>query len=193
MTVEEKNKKFPFRRDLDRYRQGGKVQWFEPSLWAVALYRLGQWCNRRKPALLRKLLRALHLPLFSIVTLMTGIHLPRGARIGGGLRIWHFGCIVVNPDAVIGDNCTLRQEVTIGNRREEHDVPVLGDNVDVGAGAKILGKIRIGNGVSIGANAVVLCDVPDDHIAVGIPARVLPKTPRGLVSPEALGGVEESR
>jgi serine O-acetyltransferase len=82
---------------------------------------------------------------------------------------------VIHAETVIGRNCTLRHEVTIGTRHGEHDVPVLGDDVDIGAGAKVLGKIRIGNRVSIGANAVVLDDVPDDHLAVGVPARILPK------------------
>jgi serine O-acetyltransferase len=113
--------------------------------------------------------------MLSFVTLLTGIHLPRGAKIGGGLRIWHFGCIVLNPDTIIGKNCTLRHGVTIGNRNSEHDVPVIGDNVDIGVGAVIIGSVVIGNNVSIGSNAVVLCDVPDDHIAVGVPARVIPK------------------
>jgi serine O-acetyltransferase len=110
-----------------------------------------------------------------IFTIITGIQIPRGCKIGPGLRIYHFGCLVLNPLTVIGKNCTLRHGVTIGNRNEIDDVPVLGDNVDIGAGAKVLGRIKIGNNVSIGANAVVITDVPDDHIAVGVPARVILK------------------
>ena len=106
---------------------------------------------------------------------MTGIQLPRGCKIGAGLRIFHFGCIVLNPDVIIGENCTLRHGVTIGTRTGDHDVPVIGDNVNIGAGAKILGKIKIGDNVTIGANAVVITDIPDDHIAVGVPARCLPR------------------
>jgi len=108
--------------------------------------------------------------------LVTGIDLPRRAQIGPGLKIWHFGGVFVHAETVIGRNCTLRHEVTIGVRHGAHDVPVLGDDVDIGCGAKILGKIRIGNRVSIGANAVVLDDVPDDHIAVGVPARIFSKS-----------------
>jgi len=81
----------------------------------------------------------------------------------------------LNPDTVIGKNCTLRHNVTIGNRLNDHDVPIIGDNVDIGVGAVIMGAIKIGNNVSIGANAVVLCDVPDNHIAVGVPAKIYPK------------------
>ena len=75
----------------------------------------------------------------------------------------------------MGENCILRQGVTIGTKNEDHDVPVIGNHVEFGAGAKVLGKIRIGNNVTIGANAVVLCDVPDNSIAVGIPAKIYPK------------------
>ena len=169
-----------FRQDLARYRLKGKLQWHDPSLWAVAVYRLGQWCRRRRPRLLRRLLVALHTPLFAAVTLVTGVHLPRGARIGGGLRIWHFGCVVLHPSSVIGRNCTLRHGVTIGNRGvSDQAVPTIGDDVDIGSGAKLLGAIRIGNRVVVGANAVVLRDVPDDHLAVGVPARVLPRKQHG--------------
>ncbi len=82
---------------------------------------------------------------------------------------------MLHPETVIGRNCTIRHEVMIGSRRREHDVPVLGDDVKIGVGAKVLGKIRIGNRVSIGANAVVLDDVPNDHVAVGVPVRSPPQ------------------
>ncbi len=165
----------PFKDDLLRYKLQGKTQWREPSLWVIAVYRFGQWCISRKFGIFRFFLKFIHLPLFAFITLLTGIHLPRGAKIGPGLRIWHFGGIVLNPDTVIGKNCTLRHNVTIGNRIYDHDVPVIGDNVDIGVGAVIMGSIKIGNNVSIGANAVVLCDVPDNHIAVGVPAKIYPK------------------
>ncbi|MNG29745.1 Serine acetyltransferase [compost metagenome] len=72
---------------------------------------------------------------------------------------------------MIGENCVIRQGVTIGNRKSGDDVPTIGDNVDIGAGAVIIGKIKIGDNVKIGANAVVLKDVPDNCTAVGNPAR----------------------
>ena len=101
--------------------------------------------------------------------------MPRRCQIGGGLVIFHFGAIALNPLVLIGENCTLRQGVTIGNRRTNSDVPTIGNNVDIGAGAVIIGDIQIGNNVSIGANAVVLTDVPDNAIAVGNPARIILK------------------
>lgn len=113
--------------------------------------------------------------LFLIFNTLIGIHIPRSCKIGGGLRIYHYGCIIVNPDTVMGYGCTLRQGVTIGTKCFDHDVPVIGNNVEFGAGCKVLGDIVIGNNVVIGANAVVLCDVPDNAIAVGVPARVIKK------------------
>jgi serine O-acetyltransferase len=90
--------------------------------------------------------------------------------------IEHQGAIVIHGDTVIGDGCIIRQGVTLGNRRlnEPFDAPVLGQRVNVGAGAKILGKVAIGDDASIGANSVVLTDVPSGRIAIGIPAKLLP-------------------
>ncbi len=168
----------PLRQDLARYRCYGKLQWFEPSLWVVITYRFGQWIERRRSLVVRNLLLMMYFPIHVFVTLATGIQISRHTQIGGGLRIWHFGCIFLNPGVRVGNNCTLRHGVTIGNRCFENDVPTLGNNIDIGAGAKLLGSITIGNNVSIGANAVVITDVPEDHIAVGIPARMRPKRRR---------------
>ena len=99
--------------------------------------------------------------------------MPKTARIGPGLRIWHFGGIFVHSDVVIGSNCTLRQGVTIGNRHADGPVPVIGDNVEFGAYAQVLGGIRVGDNCQIGAMSVVLCDVPDGATAVGAPARIV--------------------
>ena len=158
----------------------------EPSLWAITTYRLGQACSAARLRPVRYLLLAVYLPLFAVVTLVTGIYLPRGARIGGGLRIWHFGGVFLHPDVVLGENCTLRQGVSIGDRWPGQGVPTIGDDVDVGAGAKILGPVRVGDRAAIGANAVVLRDVPDGHTAVGVPARILPR--RSAVAGESGAG-----
>jgi len=165
-------KQSAFKRDWARYRPYGVKALLEPSLWVIVVYRLGQSVNRCNVFLLKDVLKLIHLAFFSFFTLLTGIYIPRNCQIGGGLKIWHFGCIFLHPKVVIGEDCTLRQEVTIGNRSSSDDVPQLGDRVDVGAGAKIIGAIYIGNDVVIGANAVVLEDVPDGHIAVGVPAMV---------------------
>lgn len=96
------------------------------------------------------------------------------AKIGPGLSIAHHGYIVVRAAAVIGENCSLRPGVVIGKKlTDDVNAAVLGNNVDVGVGAKILGDVHIGNNVIIGANAVVTKNVPDKAIVAGIPARVL--------------------
>lgn len=161
--------------DIKRYYNNGRFEWYEPSLIVIAWYRYGQAIRHYNFFLISRTLRFIHLIGYMCLTLITGIHLPRGCKIGSGLRIFHFGCIVINPEAIIGKNCTLRHCVTIGTKSNEHDVPELGDNVDIGVGAKILGKIKIGNNVTIGANAVVITDIPDNHLAIGIPARWISK------------------
>lgn len=103
-----------------------------------------------------------------------GIDIPC-ASIGKGFYVGHFGGIVVNGKAIVGDNCNISHGVTIGviNRGAKKGVPTLGNCVYIGPGAKILGNIRIGNHVAIGANAVVINDVPDYAVVVGIPARIV--------------------
>lgn len=105
---------------------------------------------------------------------MTGADIPINSKIGGGLLLPHPNGVVIHPDAEIGPNCLIFQQVTIGSRNGSAP-PVIGGHVDIGAGAKLLGSITIGNNVEIGANAVVLADVPDDSIAVGVPAVVKPR------------------
>lgn len=104
-----------------------------------------------------------------------GIDISYRTQIGHGFYIGHFGGIVVNRVAVIGKNCNISQGVTIGqtNRGARAGSPVIGDNVFIGPGAKIIGNIKIGSNVAIGANAVVTKDVPDNAVVAGVPARIL--------------------
>ncbi len=147
--------------------------WSKHGFWALVVYRFGRWRYSipfrpaRMPfSFCYKLLR-----FFS--DMLLGIELPCEAVIGSRLVIEHTGAIVISGDAILGDDCILRQGVTVGLRhRGVRGSPQLGDRVDIGAGAKLLGPIRIGNDVAIGANAVVLCDVPDNCIAVGVPAQI---------------------
>ena len=104
-----------------------------------------------------------------------GIGISYKTQIGPGLYIGHQGGIVINEQVVIGKNCNLSQQVTIGvsRRGERAGVPTIGDNVYIGPGAKIFGKIQVGNNAAIGANCVVTRDVPDNGVVVGIPAKVI--------------------
>lgn len=106
---------------------------------------------------------------------LTGIEIHPGATIGRGLFIDHGTGVVIGETAEIGDNCTLYQGVTLGGTGKDIGKrhPTLGNNVMVGAGAKILGPFKVGDNAKIAANAVVLSEVPSDSTAVGIPARIV--------------------
>jgi serine O-acetyltransferase len=103
---------------------------------------------------------------------VTGADIPLTCSIGGGLLIPHPNGIVIHSDAQIGVNCLIFQQTTIGSRGRP-GVPVIEGHVDIGAGAKILGPVRIGAHARIGANAVVSADVPSGATAVGIPAKLI--------------------
>jgi len=131
------------------------------------LYKCANTLHRMKVPLLPRV-------CFCIVRVLFGGHVPYTATIGTGT--W-FGCgalgVVLHPKTVIGKNCVIAQNVTIGGRADLADVPRLGNNVFVGAGAKILGPVKIGDNAKIGANAVVIQDVPANSTVVGIPARII--------------------
>jgi len=150
--------------------------WCAQGFWAMLVYRFGRWRYGVRPALVRKLFSLVYKFLYKFVQILTGIELPCEVPVGKGFVIEHSGGIVVSGFARFGDHCRIRNGVVIGLARiEDPCAPQLGDDVDVGAGAKLLGNIRIGNHVRIGANAVVVTDVPDNCIAVGVPAVIKPR------------------
>jgi serine O-acetyltransferase len=102
---------------------------------------------------------------------ITGTDIPLNSKISGGLLIPHPNGIVIHPEAEIGCNCLIFQQVTIGATQK--GIPTIGGHVDIGAGAKIIGRVTIGDHAKIGANAVVLADVPAHGVAVGNPARLV--------------------
>ena len=138
-----------------------------PGVQAVIVFRFGQWLDTQ-PLALRLLLHPVYFVLNGLVQIMWGIELPRSATIGPGFYIGHFGAITIAPDVVIGSNCNISQDLTIGlsGQGERAGVPTIGDNVYLGPGARVFGKISIGNNVKIGANAVVYKDIPDNAIVV---------------------------
>lgn len=161
----------PWELDLLRYPFRPFLK--EQSIWAIALYRWGHGLFQQPASWRKRILVRIYWLGFRLIETLTGISLPHNVQIGGGLRIHHFGNIFINPGVVIGRNCTLRQGVTIGNRVAGGPVPVIGDDVDFGSYAQVLGGVHIGNGVRIGAMSVVLRDVPDGCTAVGNPARII--------------------
>lgn len=105
----------------------------------------------------------------------TGIQIPVRTKIGKAFFIGHFGSIVINNYAIIGDNCTIISNTTIGvtYRGKRAGVPIIGDSVYIGPGSRIFGRINIGNNVAIGANAVVNIDIPDNSVVGGVPCKIL--------------------
>lgn len=158
------------------YRANGS-DWHRPGFRALATYRYGVWRMSFKYRIVRILLGLFYKPCQRRCMRVYGIELPYSATIGRHVTIEHQHGIVVHGASVIGDGCIIRQGVTLGIRDETSldRAPRLGKRVSVGAGAKILGDVTIGDDAKIGANAVVLCDVPDGQTAVGIPARVICK------------------
>jgi serine O-acetyltransferase len=155
------------RHDLESH--GGR--WGAQGFWALVIYRFGRWRYDVRPTLLRKFFSLIYRILYKLVQIMTGIEFPCEVQIGRNFVIDHFGGIVVSGYAKFGDDCRIRNGVVVGLRRvDDPCAPTIGNNVDIGTGAKILGPISIGNNVVIGANAVVIDDVPDNSIAVGVPA-----------------------
>jgi serine O-acetyltransferase len=158
------------REDLRAY--GG--DWMAQGFWAMVVYRFGRWRYGVRPVFLRKLLSGIYRFLFKLVQVVAGIELPCEVQVGKHLVIDHFGGIIVSGYARFGDHCRIRSGVVIGLKNmDQPGAATIGNNVDIGAGAKLLGNIRIGDNVVIGANAVVLCDVPDNAMAVGVPARII--------------------
>ena len=135
------------------------------SLRAIRDYQRWQQSNRALKNLACKWI-IVRYRLWSVVS---GADIPLDCKIGGGLLLNHPNGIVIHPDAVIGVNCLIFQQVTIG--ATEKGVPEIGGHVDIGAGAKVIGRVKIGKNAIIGANAVVVDDVETGATVVGVPAR----------------------
>jgi len=144
---------------------------------ATVLFRLSQSCGARVSLLGYVVKQVNHV--------LTGADLAWQASVGPGLTLYHPTGVVLGPDVVAGSRCVLQQGVTLGAVRERGrvvdgrvDSPIVGDDVSLGAGAKVVGPISLGDGCFVGANAVVLIDVPPGQLAVGVPARVVVRRDR---------------
>jgi serine O-acetyltransferase len=146
----------------------------EPGLWAVLIHRFGNWRMDVRPKLLRIPFTLIYRLLFRVVALGFGINLPYNVRLGRRVRIWHHGGIFIGARS-IGDDVHLRHNVTVGvlHRDEEDAKAVIGSRVDIMAGAVIVGPIEVGDDVVIGANSVVVKDVPAGSTVFGVPARAV--------------------
>ena len=154
----------------DDFRRHGK-SWLNPALWAVLNYRFGCRALRIRFVPFRWIAGKIYgLNLF-VILLTSGIRLYRETMIGEDFHIIHSGNIQVHPGTVIGDRCGIQQDVTIGTNMES-GAPRIGNDVFIGAGAKVLGEIKIGDGAIIAANSLVITDIPSHSTAIGVPARV---------------------
>ncbi len=160
------------RQDLKNYNN----DWGAQGFWVMVVYRFGRWRYTVRSTILRKLFSFIYKCLYKFIQIITGIEFPCEVEIGHHFVIDHFGGIVISGYAKFGNNCRIRNGVVVGLKNvNEPKAPEIGDDVDIGAGAKLLGPIKIGNRVVIGANAVVIHDIPDDSIAVGVPATIKPR------------------
>jgi serine O-acetyltransferase len=169
-----------FRRDFERTFSalgGNSFQRYTgclrtPGLHAVAVYRFGHWLLKR-PVALKIVLKPLYLLLYRRMRARWGIEINHEAKIGEGLLIFHYGGIFIGATVVMGKNCSISHNVTIGlsGRGSRRGAPVLGDNVYVAPGANISGRIKVGHNAHIGANTVIDRHVPDNALVQLPPMR----------------------
>lgn len=149
-------------------RSRAEVYFLYSGFKAVRAYRKANWFYRHNMKFIARFIS-------QNARRRTGIEIHPGATIGKNLFIDHGMGVVIGETTIIGDNCTLYQGVTLGGTGKDHGKrhPTLGDNVLIGAGAKVLGPFRVGDNARVAAGAVVLSEVPNDATAVGVPARVV--------------------
>ncbi|WP_298222850.1 serine acetyltransferase [Flavobacterium sp.] len=168
------------RSDYRKYRKYGAnffvILFFTQGFWAIFQYRLAHAVYRKitvQP--FRIILKSLFFLWQKGIEILTGISIPASAKIGHSFYIGHFGGIIFNQDTMIGDNCNVAQNVTIGvsGQGEKRGVPVIGNNVYIAANSVVAGKITVGDDVLIGACSLVNADVPAHATVVGVPAQVV--------------------
>jgi serine O-acetyltransferase len=147
------------------------------GLHAMLLYRYATWRLDLAPGIGRKALSAVRHGLWPLVRNLYGIELHETANIGRRVKIAHQGTVIIDGTAVIGDDCLIQHNVTIGRAQEGGGAPRIGREVVIGPGAVLAGEITVGDRARIGPNAVVLVDVPADATVFAPPGRqIVPKT-----------------
>ncbi len=185
-----RNDELTLREQLKEAHDINRGSWLTPSCQAVCLHAITNWACRQRSAIGLPVRVACRLA-YLFVRNVYGIELPTPVRLGRRFQLNHQGIIVIHPHAVFGDDCVVRQGVTIGAARVgrdrggvdfNDDHPSFGDRVDVGAGAVVIGRIHIGDDVKIGPNAVITSNVPDGAIVVAPPPRVIKPRADGLTA-----------
>jgi serine O-acetyltransferase len=172
-----------FSADIVRYKSmgyAGRQLWLNPAIWAIAIYRFGNWLYVAKPFILIRIpSKIVYFFAYMFSEVVMEMCLDPQANIGGGLYIAHIGGIHINPQAIIGINCNLTHRTTIGaSAMGREGSPVVGDNVYIGTGATLIGRIKIGNGAKIAANTLVITNVPEGTTVMGVPGRVIMRPPK---------------
>ncbi|HEU5340238.1 serine acetyltransferase [Edaphobacter sp.] len=177
-----------FSEDIARYKSKGyhgRQLWLNPAVWAIATHRLGNWLYVDKPTALVALpLKIVFFFANLFCEVVMEMHIDALATIGPGLYIAHIGGVHINPAAVLGRDCDIAHRVTIGaSAMGRQGIPVLGDDVYVGTGATLVGKIRVGSGAKIAANTLVITNVPEGATMMGVPGRIIMRPPKAPQAP----------
>lgn len=173
-----------FLEDLDVYAYRlGLPKWsaifmifLYPATWSIGVYRFGNWVvTKCKIPFLRETFFIIYFILKRISEILSGIEIAYNAEIGKGLFIGHLSGIIIGHGSKIGNYSSFHSDVVIGGsgRGESHGSPTIGDCVYFGAGAKVIGKIELGNYIMIGANSVVVNDAPENAVLAGVPAKII--------------------
>jgi serine O-acetyltransferase len=148
------------------------------GLWAIFVYRVSNSIYKSKlPSLIKKPLLLLAIIFQKWIEITTGISIPYATSIGNSFYIGHFGGIIINAKSIIGNNCNISQGVTIGvsGRGDNRGVPVIKDNVYIGANAVIAGKIEVADNCVIAANSLLIESIEENSTVIGVPAKVINK------------------
>ena len=162
--------------DYKKYKKYGgnfiSIVFFTQGFWAIFQYRIAHSICKLKMPIIKQLLQMITLIWQKNIEILTGISIPASATIGHSFYIGHFGGIIFNANAIIGNNCNVSQGVTIGvsGLNENRGVPIIGNNVYIGVNSVIAGKVTIGNNVLIGSSSLVTSNVADNCVVLGVPA-----------------------
>jgi serine O-acetyltransferase len=178
-----------FSEDLARYRAkgyNGKELWLHPAVWSIAVYRLGHWLYVERPTAIARIpLKLLSFFLTKFCVVFMEMDIDPQASIGPGLYIGHIGGVHINPGAALGKNCDLAHRITIGaSAMGRQGIPVVGDEVYIGTGAVLVGKIKVGSRAKIAANTLVMTNVPEGATVMGVPGRIVMRPPKPTASPD---------
>jgi serine O-acetyltransferase len=166
-----KNQRAPLSAVQPDWAREKSERWWDPGRRLLACIRRYQYWRGRW-GLIGRAISKWHVATHRLWSVITGADIPLNTVIGGGFMLPHPNGVVINPGTAIGVNCIVFQQVTLGTRVGAGS-PVIGGDVEIGAGAKVLGRVRIGDHARVGANAVVLNDVPENAVAVGVPAVIV--------------------